>query len=76
MLLAWEERTSRRAQGWAGEMADALLEPFHSVLHLTVRKLEEGARLSELLVHMGPLFSVALTHMQLQPFGNQLKLVS
>lgn len=57
------------------DRANALLESFHSFLYLTVRKLEERACFSELLIDVGPFFSVTLTHMQLQPFGDQLKLM-
>lgn len=54
---------------------NALFEPFNSFLYLTIRKLDEGARLSELFVKMGSFLGVVSTQMHLKPFGDQLKLM-
>ena len=51
----------------------ALFEPFNSFLYLTIRKLDEGARLSELFVKMGSFLGMAPAQMHLKPFGDQLK---
>jgi len=55
---------------------NALFEPFNSVLYLTIRKLDEGARFSELFVQVGFFLGMAPAQMHLESFGDQLKLMS
>ena len=52
-----------------------LFEPFNPFLHVTIRKLKEGARLSELFVQMGSFLGMMALEMHLKPFRNDLKLM-
>jgi len=56
--------------------ANSLLQTFDTFLNLAVRKLDERAGFSELLVQIGSIVGMAPVEMHLEPFGNQLEFVS
>jgi len=71
----WDERLAGTKSKVLIDGMHSLFKSFHSFLNLAVRQLDKGTCFCELLVHVGPFFSVTLIHMQLQPFGDQLKLM-
>ena len=56
--------------------ADSLIQTFDAFLNLAVRKLDECAGFSELLVQMCSIVGMAPVEMHLESFRNQLEFVS